>query len=280
VIPHALPIVKWAGGKRSLLKDLLALSPPEFRTFYEPFLGGAAFFLGLAPERAAVGDANADLMQLYETLGEDPEGLMTALDGLQPHVLDRDYYYAVRAQDPGQLAPRERAARFIYLNKSCYNGLYRVNRQGRFNVPFGRYASPPVLYDRRNLLRAARIFGRATVRTGDFEAILVGAGEGDFAYLDPPYVPLTATANFTSYTCAAFSEADQRRLAEAIHSLTRRGCRILLSNSDVPLVRELYAGYEIRVVLAPRAINSDAGGRSRIPELAIRNYPSCCGSRE
>jgi DNA adenine methylase len=268
----AAPVVKWAGGKRSLFKQLLALSPHRFKRFYEPFLGGGGFFLSLAPAQAVIGDANPDLIQLYRAIRDDPQVVMAALDELQPRVQDREHYYQVRAQDPAALSAAEQAARFIYLNKTCYNGLYRVNRQGRFNVPFGRYVTPPQLYGRQNFERVASLLRRAEIRCGDFEEILADAGAGDFAYLDPPYVPLTATARFTSYTSGSFGEGDQRRLAETIHALTDRGCRILLSNSDTPFVRELYASYDIQIVLAPRSINSDAAGRNRIPELAILNF--------
>ncbi len=271
---RAAPLVKWAGGKRALLADLLPLVPREVRTFYEPFAGGAAFFLALAPQHAVLGDANRDLIELYQAVRDDPEAVIAALDRLQPHVQDRDHYYRVRAGDPAALSLPERAARLIYLNKTCYNGLYRVNRSGRFNVPFGRYAKPPLLYDRANLLAAATLLRGAELRCADFVEVLADAGEGDFAYLDPPYVPLSATASFTAYTSGVFGPAEQRRLAEVFHDLTRRGCRALLSNSDMPVVRELYAEYlpTTSVVYAPRAINSDARGRSRIPELAIRNY--------
>lgn len=269
-----VPIVKWAGGKRSVLPQLLALVPPRFSTYYEPFLGGGAFFLALEPDRAVIGDANCELIAAYAAVRDEPEAVMAALDRMQPYVRDRDFYYWVRSQDPSALPPAERAARFIFLNKTCYNGLYRVNRAGAFNVPFGRYTRPPILYDRANLERVSQLFRRAELRCADFALTVESAGEEDFVYLDPPYVPLTRTANFTKYTSGDFDAADQRRLAEVVHRLTGRGCRVLLSNSDMPLVRELYPEppYIIETVYAPRNINSDAGGRSRIPELAIRNY--------
>lgn len=268
------PLVKWAGGKRSVLPALLALAPPRFRVYYEPFLGGAAFFLALAPASAVIGDANPELVAMYQAIRDYPHEVMAALDRMQPSVLDAASYYAIRSQDPDSLPPAERAARFIYLNKTCYNGLYRVNRKGQFNVPFGRYLQPPPLYERTNLERVALLLQRSELRCGDFEEMLEDAGADDFVYLDPPYVPLSKTANFTAYTSGAFTEADQRRLAAVVHRLTDRGGRVLLSNSDTPLVRDLYAGYDIREVYVPRNINSNAQGRRKIAELAIRNYCS------
>jgi DNA adenine methylase len=276
----AVPLVKWAGGKRSVLSQLRPFIPARFGTFYEPFFGGGAFFLALAPDKAVVGDANCELVDMYRAVRDDAAGVMAALDRLQPHAGEADYYYAVRSQDPAALSPVERAARFIYLNKTCYNGLYRVNRAGKFNVPFGRYATAPRLYDPGNLALVSEVLRHADVRCDDFEAILADAGEGDFAYLDPPYVPLSRTANFTKYTSGDFGEAEQRRLAAVIHRLTGKGCRVLLSNSDAPLVRRLYPQpqYSIDTVLAPRNINSDAAGRVRIAELAITNYDVATGN--
>ena len=274
--PHgdsARPVVKWAGGKRSLRRQLFGLAPPRFNRFHEPFLGGATFFLFLAPEGAVLNDANCDLMQLYEAIRDEPEAVMAELDTFQPHVLDEQFYYRTRAVAPASLPPARRAARFIYLNKTCYNELYRVNSAGLFNVPFGRYTAPPTLYQPTNILRVARLLRRARLSCSDFAPALADAGKDDFVYLDPPYVPLTATASFTRYTRDAFTAHDQRRLATAVHELTARGCLVLLSNSDTPLVRELYDGYHIDEVFAPRSINSDAGRRHKISELAIRNYP-------
>ncbi len=276
----ANPIVKWAGGKRSLRQQLLDLAPPEFTTYHEPFLGGATFFLALASAGpgpfpcAVLNDANCELIQLYEAVRDEPQAVMAALDAHQAHVLDEQFYYRLRDVEPTECPPAERAARFVYLNKTCYNGLYRVNRKGRFNVPFGRYANPPALYNRENMLRVAGLLKRAKLRCDDFAAALADAGFGDFVYLDPPYAPLTPTASFTRYTQGAFGDADQRRLAQTIHELTARGCRVLLSNSETPLVRGLYEDprYHVEVVYAPRNINSDATSRQKIPELAIRNY--------
>lgn len=267
------PVIKWAGGKRSLRVALLALAPPTYSTFYEPFLGGAAFFLALSPQAAVLGDANCELVFLYQAIRDEPRAVMDALDATKDRTLDEEFFYATRAILPETLSLVDRAARFIYLNKTCYNGLYRVNSRGQFNVPFGRYATRPGLYNRENLLRVSCMLRAATLRCGDFAEVLADAGEGDFVYLDPPYVPLTPTASFTRYTKGNFGLADQQRLAQTVRDLDARGCRVLLSNSDTPLVRELYAGFHLDEVYAPRNINSDPTARHKIRELAIRNYP-------
>lgn len=268
----AQPILKWAGGKRALAGELLRLAPARFGTYYEPFLGGGAVFFALGSAPAVIGDANADLIDAYRVVRDDPAGVMAGLDALQPDVLDADFFYTVRSWQPANLPPAQRAARFIFLNKTCYNGLYRVNRRGEFNVPFGRYRQPPQLYQRENLLRAAGLLRRADLRTGDFAGLVAEAGASDFVYLDPPYVPLTPTANFTRYTPGQFRPADQDRLAAVVRDLDARGVFVLLSNSDTPAVRDLYRGFRVTTVYAPRNINSKAGGRQPIAELAIANY--------
>ena len=265
----ARPLLKWAGGKRSLLPDLLRLAPANFNSYVEPFLGGASVFLALHPKSALLGDFNPDLVQFYEAIRDQPADVTTALDELQPHVADPEFYYGLRAADTERLSPAARAARFLFLNKTGFNGLYRVNRAGRFNVPFGQRPAAPALYDRRNLHEVAARLRGAELRHGDFEPLVDAAGEGDFVYVDPPYAPLSPTSNFTGYTRQSFSEADQARLASAVHRAAKRGATVLLSNSDAPIVRCLYATDRILPILANRRINSDAGGRGKIVELAI-----------
>ena len=263
------PLIKWAGGKRGSLRVLLALAPSTFETYYEPFLGGASYFLALGPRKAVLADANAELVELYKTVRDEPRPLMQALEALRPKVSDADFYYRLRATPLESLTPVERAARFIFLNKTGYNGLYRVNRRGQFNVPFGRHASPPQLYEATNLEAVSNLLKRAELRQSDFEDVLDSASRADFAYLDPPYVPLSASANFTGYTANSFNEQDQRRLAAAVRRAVERGVYVLVSNSESPLVRELYGAYEIHIVTTGRAINSDATKRGKIKELAI-----------
>jgi DNA adenine methylase len=273
--PRALPVVKWAGGKRSIIPDLLRFVPRGYNNYYEPFLGGAAFFLALTPRpsHAVLADANGDLIDMYRAVRDEPDAVMEALERRDPYVQDADYFYRERRVQPSTLTLPERAARFIYLNKTCYNGLYRVNKAGQFNVPFGRYTTKPMLYQRANIERVSKLLKGADLHCDDFETVLTDVQCGDFVYVDPPYVPLTETANFTKYTSGSFGSADQRRLADAVRRLHDRGCKILISNSDTPLVRELYAGFEMHTVYAPRQINSDVTGRKRIAELVIRTYP-------
>jgi len=271
--PSARPIVKWVGGKRGLLPALRRLAPTEYRTYYEPFLGGGSFFLDLAPRTARLSDANHDLIALYSTVRDNPAGVAQALDRLRPEVGNRSFYYRLRGTPLEALPAVERAARFIFLNKTGYNGLYRVNRQGQFNVPFGRHASPPKLYDHENIFRVAQLLARVELGCGDFETLLDQAGEGDFAYLDPPYVPISPTANFTGYTSDLFAIAQQTRLAAAVRRATARGAYVLISNSDSQLARELYDGYEIHIVHSARAVNSDTARRGKIQELAIVGVP-------
>jgi DNA adenine methylase len=263
------PFIKWAGGKGQLLGPISASVPPAFARYVEPFLGGGAVFFHLRPEAALLSDLNSELIACYHAVQERVDELMAALDR---HVYSAAHYYEVRAARPEDLSPIDRAARFIFLNKTGYNGLYRVNREGAFNVPFGRYKKPPKLYDRENLQRASAALKRAVLRAQPYELSLAEAEAGDFVYLDPPYQPVSSTANFTSYTSLAFSEEDQRRLAEWFRRLDARGCPLMLSNSDTPLVRELYGAYRQVSLTANRAINSNPSRRRGATELLVMNY--------
>ncbi len=264
------PFVKWAGGKGQLLAQLEPYVPPFFNRYYEPFLGGGAMFFHLQPEDALISDSNSDLMNAYEVVRSNVEELIAAL---AQHRNDEAYFYSVRSQDPAQLSHVEQAARFIYLNKTCYNGLYRVNRQGQFNVPFGKYASP-LICDERVLRGASEVLGSTELLTADFEEALREADHHDFVYLDPPYDPLSHTSRFTSYTQDGFDERDQERLANVIRELYERGVFVLLNNSDTPFIRELYADFNIAIASAKRAINSNGDGRGAINELVITTYSS------
>jgi DNA adenine methylase len=272
--------VKWAGGKRSLLSDLIPLAPPSFNRYIEPFLGGASMFLALSPTTALLGDFNPDLVQFYEAVRDDPRAVMCQLDKLQPHVEDAAFYYRTRAGDAATLSAAARAARFLFLNKTGYNGLYRVNKAGAFNVPFGQRPAPPKLYERANLNAVATALRGARLRHGDFEPLLDEAGDGDFVYVDPPYAPLSPTSNFTSYTRESFTELDQRRLADAVHRAAGRGARVLVSNSDAPLIRVLYTQDLVHPIKAHRRINSDPAGRAKITELAIQVFCAPVGAPE
>lgn len=266
------PIVKWAGGKGRLLAQFAPHFPRKdaYRRYFEPFFGGGALFFHLQPPHSFLYDLNPHLIEMYQTVRDDVEALIAAL---KPHIYDRAHYYAVRAQHPELLSPTERAARFIFLNHTCYNGLYRVNRNGQFNVPFGRYTNPTIC-DEAGLRAASHALRDAAITVSDFRRVEEYAQQGDFIYFDPPYEPLTRTANFTSYTQQGFTTADQRRLMEVFRTLDRRGCLLILSNSDTPIIRELYGGFHIHEIHARRAINRDRGGRGIITELLITNFQS------
>jgi DNA adenine methylase len=264
---RAAPFLKWAGGKTTLLAELLRHVPRRLRRYHEPFVGGGALFFAVAPRRAVLGDNNAELVHCYLQVRDDVHAV---LEALARHVYEKAHYQNVRALDPLHLAPAARAARFIYLNKTCFNGLWRVNRAGRFNVPIGRYANPR-FHDPCALIAASQALKGVEILHASFEAALVKAAPGDFVYLDPPYDPVSATSSFASYTADGFTWDDQDRLARACIALNRRGVRFLLSNSATERVRELYRGFEQRTVRAPRFINSKAGSRGRVEELLVFN---------
>ncbi|EDP75067.1 DNA adenine methylase [Hydrogenivirga sp. 128-5-R1-1] len=265
------PFVKWAGGKRQLLEVLLKNVPARFNTYIEPFVGGGALLFALLPDRAIIGDANCELINAYSVIKDNVEELITSLER---HRNDEDYYYEIRNLDPSTLSPVERASRFIYLNKTCYNGLYRENSKGMFNVPFGRYKNPKIL-DRDNLRAVSEFLNSSNVLIlcQDYRETCKLAGEGDFVYLDPPYHPLSRTASFTKYSRNDFSEEDQERLAEVFRELDRKGCYVMLSNSNTEFIKSLYRGYYIQELEASRAINCKGDGRRRRKiELLIKNY--------
>ncbi|MEJ2733281.1 MAG: DNA adenine methylase [Anaerolineae bacterium] len=274
------PFVKWAGGKGQLLAQFQPYFPTRFERYIEPFVGGGAVFYHLynqgrlAVKEVVLIDHVEELINGYRVIQGNVEALIQELERHELHKLDADYYYRVRAWDrQPEYARRsdvERAARFLFLNRTCYNGLYRVNRKGQFNVPFGRYDNPRVC-NAGNLRAASRALQGVTLELGDFSRCLEWAGPGDFIYLDPPYHPLSDTSNFTSYTATAFGVEDQRRLADLFRELDGRGCQVMLSNSSTPLIRELYQGYAQVEVQAIRAISSRGDGRGAIPELLVLN---------
>ncbi|MCB8959015.1 MAG: DNA adenine methylase [Ardenticatenales bacterium] len=269
-VPDAAPFLKWAGGKKSLLKQYADYLPKtdEINHYYEPFIGSAALFFHLQPARATLSDINGQLVDVYRSVQQRVSKVIAAL---RPHRNEEEHYYAVRALNPADLAPAEQAARLIYLNKTCYNGLYRENSQGQFNVPFGRYKNPKIC-DEERLKSASRALKGVRLRTADFAKAVAEAGPGDFVYFDPPYAPLSATSSFTSYSRHGFNADDQRRLAATFRNLSERDCKIMLSNSSAPLIYELYDGFHIEEIQARRAINSKADGRGPVKELLILNY--------
>ncbi len=274
--PEPAPIVKWAGGKTGLLRQLIPLLPPgvELMRHLEPFVGGGAMFFYLRPTRAVLGDVNPALIATYETVRDQVERVIRHLRELAAGH-SPEAYYQVRERYNAKLdvGRARRAAMFLYLNKTCFNGLHRVNQRGEFNVPVGRYNKPRIL-DAEGLRAASRQLQTAKLCCQSFEATLETARPGDFIYFDPPYEPVSQTASFTSYAQNGFSRDDQVRLRDVFKALDRRGCKLMLSNSDVSFIRELYAGFRIDRVAAMRAINCDSRNRGRVSEIVVRNYGS------
>jgi DNA adenine methylase len=263
------PFLKWAGGKRQLLPELLAHAPgpPGSRaTYYEPFLGGGALFFAQRPRRAVLADVNERLIRTYRGVRNHVDDVI-ALLRRYPH--DRAFFYGLREKDIDPASDAEVAAWFIYLNRTGYNGLYRVNRSNRYNVPFGRYRNPTIC-DEPTLRACSAALAGADLRVQDFEDVVRKARRGDFVYFDPPYVPLSATSSFTSYTSGGFGAGDQVRLRDAARRLKEKGVRVLLSNSSAPSVQALYEdGFRKVEVPAARVVNSKAERRGAVVELLI-----------
>ncbi len=268
------PFLKWAGGKRQLLPELRRYYPEDIACYYEPFLGAGAVLFDLQPKRAVVNDVNRELINTYRVIKSDVEALISDLSG---HRNDKDYYYQIRDLDRTeayqQLTDVERASRIIFLNRTCFNGLFRVNSRGHFNVPFGFYKNPKILDE--VLLRAISHYlnGNDIVLANvDFEEALQDATEGDFVYLDPPYDPVSDTSSFTGYHLDGFGRDHQIRLKSVMDDLSRRGCRVLLSNSATDFIKALYHEYRMEIIGATRAINSDASRRGKVDEVLVMNY--------
>ncbi len=272
------PFVKWVGGKRQLLKQFrdLELYPPEFfdpieNTYYEPFVGGGAVFFDLLPEHAELSDLNRELVIAYNVIKNNIDEL---IELLRQHRYNKEYYLDIRAKNIDELQDIEIASRFIFLNKTGFNGLYRVNRKGQFNVPFGRYNNP-VICDEENLRRVSKALQNVTIKHQDYSSVLKSAKKGDFIYFDPPYYPLSQTSSFTAYTSEKFLEREQIELRNAFIALHKRGCYVMLSNSDTPFINDLYAnidGVTIHKIIAGRAINSKGSRRGKITEVLVTNY--------
>lgn len=270
------PFLKWAGGKGQLLDELIArvMKAGDYARYHEPFIGGGALFfelarLGLINRKACfLSDTNPALIDAYEGVRSHVDAV---IERLREHAArhGETHYYEVRRIVPENLV--DRAARIIYLNKTCFNGLYRENSKGGFNTPMGRYKSP-LICDEENLRAASAVLGEVRVECRSFEAVLDHAEPGDFVYFDPPYDPVGKTAKFTAYHKGGFSQDDQRRLAEVFRTLAQRGTKALLSNSMTDLVRELYAGFAIDEVYATRSVNSKGGSRGKVPEALVRSF--------
>jgi DNA adenine methylase len=268
------PFVKWVGGKRQLLAQLISRMPEKYGKYYEPFLGGGALFFAVQPEKAVLSDCNQDLINAYEVIQSNPQALIKSLTGHTAKHCE-EYYYEQRALDReanyAKKSAVERASRLIYLNKTCFNGLYRVNSKGYFNVPFGAYKNPKIC-DAENLLACGNLLKSAKLHARSYKELLKTVKAGDFVYLDPPYAPLSATSNFTNYAADGFGAQDQVDLRDFCRKLDEKGAHWMLSNSAAELIYDLYKDFHIEEVQASRNINSQAEGRGKITELIIRNY--------
>ena len=266
------PIVKWVGGKRQLMFELLKNMPKSYNRYFEPFIGGGALFFELQPENAYISDMNEELINLYFVVRDNVYELISDLN---KHEISKEYFLEIRNLDRTSeyknLSNVQRASRFIYLNRTCFNGLYRVNSQGQFNVPFGNYKNPRIV-DENNLLNCSELLKNTEIKCADFSEILTKVKKGDFVYFDPPYVPLNETSSFTSYTKDGFDMDMQFKLRDICDELDSMGVKFMLSNSDTKFVNELYSNYEIKKVFASRAVNANAEGRGKITEVLVRNY--------
>jgi DNA adenine methylase len=276
------PFIKWVGGKRQLLKQFreLGLYPPDNfdpckSTYFEPFVGGGAVFLDLSPQKAVLSDMNYELITAYNIIKDNVGGLIKSL---KKHKNTKEYFLKMRAKNINRLSDIEIASRFIYLNKTCFNGLYRVNKKGGFNTPFGSYNNP-LICDEENLRKISKKLKNVKVLHKDYKEVVKKAKKGDFIYFDPPYAPLSPTASFTSYTKEGFGEHQQIELRDTFYKLHKKGCFVMLSNSNSDFINKIYKELakkdkkiKINKVGANRMINSDATKRGKIKEVLVINY--------
>ncbi len=271
-----VPFLKWAGGKRQLMPEIREMLPDGVTThpYYEPFIGGGALFFELLPKRAVINDYNEELINVYTVIRDNPSEL---IEDLKRHKNTAEYFYKIRAIDRQPLFSKltriERASRIIYLNKTCYNGLYRVNNAGEFNSPFGRYKNPnivnePVIKAVSKYLNSSQI----QISSCDYALILKDIPTDSFVYLDPPYHPISESSSFTGYVQGGWDEGDQLRLRDVCNRLRDNGIKFLLSNSASDFIREIYSDYNIHIVQAKRSVNSNSSRRGQVDEFLIRNY--------
>ena len=271
------PVVKWVGGKRQLLDEITPLLPKKITTYCEPFLGGGAVLFSIQPRKAIINDLNSDLINVYITIKNNIDELIASL---QKHQNTQEYFYKIRDIDRNkeayeQISNIEKASRIIYLNKTCYNGLFRVNQAGEFNSPFGHYKNPNIINE--PVLRAVNKYfnnNEISFFSEDFSTVLSKLSKGAFVYLDPPYDPVSDTSSFTGYHKGGFDKNEQIRLKNCCDELTKNGINFMLSNSSTDFIRNLYKDYNITLVKAKRTINVDANKRGEIDEVIIRNYES------
>lgn len=269
------PVLKWAGGKRQLLDTLIPLVPKDYSVYCEPFVGGGALFFALQPQSACINDVNHELIRVYTVIKNDVDALIEQLKQFQNN---KDQFYEIRSWDRNKdkynhLSDIEKAARIIYLNKTCFNGLFRVNASGEFNVPFGNYANPNIVNE--PVLRAISFYfnnSEIVFNAVDYAEILKNLPDNAFVYLDPPYDPVSVTANFTSYTKDGFSRDEQIKLRKCCDELNERGIKFMLSNSATDFICDQYSKYNIEIISAKRLVGADASKRGRIQEVIVRNY--------
>ena len=273
------PFVKWAGGKRQLIPILNESLPPSMGTYFEPFLGGGALLFHILTERSdqrcGISDLNADLILAYTIIRDKTDELIASLKNHQKNYQKdpKSYYYFIRDSNPKSAV--EKTSRLLFLNRTCFNGLYRVNMKGKFNVPLGRYTNPNIVNE-ENIHSVSRVLQsrKVSIKCRDFDAILVDAKKDDFVYFDPPYQPVSSTANFTSYTNRSFTYGDLKRLAKLCLKLDSKGCKVMLSNSNSQEVADIFSGkqWKLKKIAANRSINSDSKKRTGHFELLIKNY--------
>ncbi len=265
----AKPFLKWVGGKRKLVDQLISRMPSEFKTYREPFVGGGALLFELISQGkikdASISDSNIRLIRTYTAVRDDVEGL---IDRLKQYKYDQDLYYETRKKNPDTMPIVEAAAWMVYMNKTGFNGLYRVNSKNEFNVPFGRYTNP-LICDEENLRACSMVLKNVQIQAQSFEKSMLESDQGDFVYCDPPYAPITATSSFTSYTSEGFGHSSQVKLRDLAFELKNRGVHVLLSNSGAPLIRDLYNAFNVEDVLAARSVNSKGDGRGKIVEVMV-----------
>ena len=263
---QAKPILKWAGGKTQMLNDLLPKVPSSYGRYIEPFFGGGALFFALRPENAIIADSNPELVNMYRQVANN---LDDVIDYLKKYKNTSEMFYQVRALEWTELPPAEAAARTIYLNRTCFNGLYRVNRKGQFNVPYGKYVNPKIC-DEENLHAVSKALQKAEIVCGDYLLVLEHyAKPGDFIFLDPPYLPISEYSDFKRYTKEQFYEEDHVELAKMVMRLHEMGCSVVLTNSNHPLVHELYSPFKIDVIQTKRHISCNGKSR-RARMLSLR----------
>ena len=267
--------IKWAGGKTQLLEQFSELYPEDFNNYHEAFLGSGAVFFQIKqlfkPTRSFLSDTNEELIRTFVSVRDYPEELIELLIEHKEKDNNREYFNEQRERFNIMRHCLEKSSIFIYLNKTCFNGLYRVNADGKFNVPFGKYKNPAIVNEEK-IRKASAFLQGANLYATSFTSILQRARKNDFVYFDPPYFPLNKTANFTGYQKDGFFEKEQRHLAEVFEALDKRGVKVMLSNSDMPLIKELYDDFDIVNVRARRAINCIGTKRGKINEIVVRNY--------